>query len=150
MLLYIGGWLVNEFFFGVYGLPPLLGSIMMTSVYILLQCGFDINKIGAYDWLLLAGSIVCGFGGYALWRQRFMNQEVQAVTKLSRMLKNNQQQSEILIQSLADGVIVIGADGKINLMNPAAAKMTEWPVDEAQGMDVQLVVKLAQENGSPI
>ena len=150
MLLYIGGWLVNEFFFGVYGLPPLLGSIMMTSVYILLQCGFDINKIGAYDWLLLAGSIVCSFGGYALWRQRFMNQEVQAVTKLSGMLKNNQQQSEILIQSLADGVIVIGADGKINLMNPAAAKMTEWPVDEAEGMDVQLVVKLAQENGSPI
>ncbi|HEY8999290.1 MAG TPA: ATP-binding protein [Candidatus Saccharimonadales bacterium] len=150
MLLYIVLWVADEIFIGFYGIPLLLGTILLTCVYILLESNFMLNVVSHYDWALLGATIMAGIGGYFLWRQRFMNQEVQAVNKLSGMLKNNQEQSEILIQSLADGVIVFGTDGKISLMNPAAAKMTEWPVNEAVGVDVQLVVKLAQENGSPL
>ncbi len=150
MLLYIGLWVADELFVGFYGIPLVLGTVLLTCVYILLETNFELGAVSNKDWILLGGTIVAGVIGYFLWRQRFMNKEVQAVNKLSGMLKTNQEQSEILIQSLADGVIVIGTDGKINLMNPAAAKMTEWPVNEAVGMDVQLVVKLAQENGTPM
>lgn len=51
-------------------------------------------------------------------------------------------ESEILIQSISDGIVVTDVTGKITLFNKAAARMTEWLVEEALGIDVRPVVKL--------
>lgn len=67
---------------------------------------------------------------------------------VSGHLMDGQQQAEILIESISDGIIVTDTEGKISLLNPAAAAMTSWPVAEAMGIDVQLVAKLSQEDGS--
>lgn len=79
-----------------------------------------------------------------LWNKGKSNSQ-QAV-----QLNKNQYPSEILIQSISDGMIVTDIDGKINLLNPAASKMTEWAVEEALGIDVGLVAKLTQEDGSEL
>jgi len=150
MLPYVVIWWGCVFFIGFYGFPLLLGTVLLTSVYILLRTNFNIAAVGKYDWLLWIGALAAAAIGYLWWRRQFMSQETKTVSQLSGMLRNNQQQSEILIQSIADGVIVITNDGKITLINPAAANMTEWPIDEATGVDVKLVVKLTRENDAPI
>ncbi len=148
--LYIVPWLLSQLFVGFYGLPLLLGGVLLTSVYVLLHCNFDLTAVSRYDWILLLGALASTDFAYLLWRRRLTNRQTQAVDRLSGMLRSNQQESQILIQSIADGVIVMGNDGKITLMNPSAARMTEWPVNEATGAEATLVVKLAKEDGAPL
>jgi len=93
---------------------------------------------------------VVGVASYFAWRRMYQGQEDKRLAQLTGQLKSNRVQSEILINSIADGIVLIGTDGKINLINPAAAKMAEWTVNEASGIGVENVIKLVQENGKPL
>jgi PAS domain S-box-containing protein len=64
--------------------------------------------------------------------------------------KKGEVQTEILLQSVADGVIATDTSGKINLINPAAADMLEWSAEDTIGLSVQAVAKLELEDGKPL
>lgn len=148
--LYVAMALVNVFMGGLYGLPFLSGAIFLAYVYVTLQSHFDYASMSSVSVVLLGSSIILTVIAYFFWKGKFISLEAQKVTQLSGQLKSNQQQSAILIQSIADGIIVINTEDKITLMNPAAAAMTEWPVNEALGVDATLVARLAKENGEEI
>jgi two-component system, OmpR family, sensor histidine kinase VicK len=147
---YIAGWLITAFFSAMPGVALAAGSPFLTGLYVLLRTNFQLGQAGKFAWLLVFSDVALTGVGYLFWRGRYVDVEAQQVTQLSGKLQSNQQQSEILLRSIADGVIVVSNDGKITLMNPAAAQMTEWPVNEAVGVDVQLVAKLGRENGADI
>ncbi len=87
-----------------------------------------------------------GFLAYALWKRRKQKPSGnQQVNQLSGALKHKEVQSEILIESITDGIIVVDTTGKINLINKAAADMAEWPVDEAMGFDSRVVLRLSDD-----
>lgn len=88
--------------------------------------------------------------GYRKWKNRNIDHAKKQVHQLKGQLQGKQQQAEILIQSISDGIIVTDTEGKISLLNPAAAQMTGWTVEEALGIDVKLVAKLNQEDGKEI
>lgn len=67
------------------------------------------------------------------------------VAQLSGALKSKEALSEILIQSITDGIIATNTAGQIILMNSAAAKLTEWSTEEANGIDAKLVVKIIKD-----
>lgn len=146
--IYVVAWAVNILCTGIFGPPLLLGSVMLTLVYVLVHSNFEVKDMSPHSLVLAGTSVVAALVAYFFWRRRFVDVELQAVNQLSGQLRNNQQQSEILIQSIADGIIVINTDQRITIMNPMAAVMTEWAVDEATNMDVNVVVKLTQENGT--
>lgn len=85
-----------------------------------------------------------------LFFKRIYTSQSDPGNRLSGHLMGSQLQAEILIESITDGIIVTDTTGKISLLNPAAASMTGWPVAEAVGIDVQLVAKLMNEDGSDI
>lgn len=148
--LYAIAWLPTIFMSGIYGLPLLSGSVFLTFLYAGFQSTFDVAQLTRPTMLLLASAVAFSVMSYYFWRTRFVSIEEQRVNQLSGMLRSNQQQSVILIQSISDGIIVTDPAGKISLMNPAAAKLTEWSVNEALGVDVQLVLKLSHEDGSEV
>ncbi|HJQ08841.1 MAG TPA: ATP-binding protein [Candidatus Saccharimonadales bacterium] len=147
---YLALWLITIFLNGIYGLLVLLGSALVSSIYLLLQNELVPASISIYSWIMLGGSALLAAIGYPFWRSRFVTQQEQQMSMLSGMLRSTQEQSAILIQSITDGVIVINTEGKITLINPAAGLMTQWSVAEATGLDVELVVKLSKENGEPM
>jgi PAS domain S-box-containing protein len=134
----------------MYGLPILLGSALISSIFVLLQSDFHLSVVTPESWIFLAGSLIFSLLGYLFWKGRFISRQEQQMGQLSTMLKTNQTQSAILIQSIADGVIVTNNDGQITLMNRAAANMTGWTTEEGMGVDVKMVVKLTKEDGSEI
>lgn len=147
---YMAIWLIMTFFGGLFGLPLLLGSGFMTVLFIALHNNFVPGAISQQSYITLlaiAGMIVVA---YLFWRNKYESVQEKQVDELSGMLKSNQKQSEILIQSIADGVIVTNTEGKITLINPAAAAMTEWSIEDALGVDASLVVKLSKEDGKPL
>lgn len=150
VLIYTGLWATSAFFTGIFGLPLLAGSVFITTVFVLLNINFRVTSIERPDLFLVLLELGTALSSYLIWRHRFTNMQEQQVTELSGMLQSNKQQSATLIQSIADGIIVTDTEGKITLMNPAAAKMTEWPVNEAVGVDAILVAKLSKETGEEI
>ena len=150
--LYIAVLYTMFFFSGIVGIYPIIGGVLLLSLYILISIphvnsadGISVKAVG----ILAAGYLMCVIS-YFMWRHRYIDQESQRVNHLAGLLKNNQQQSEILIQSIADGVVVINTEGEISLINPAASAMTEWAVDEANDMDAVKVIHLTHEDGKEL
>ncbi len=77
----------------------------------------------------------------AFWKKDSTGKQDE-ISQLSGALKSKEVQAEILIQSISDGIVVTGTDGRINLINKAASTMTEWTIEEAMSIDARAVLKL--------
>ncbi len=161
-LIHLTGWLHSWYliffiqviiFSGLFGIFTTIGTILLITMYIVLALpeasSNDILKQPVTILAILGAYLLCIIS-YFLWRTQYLDTENQQLSKLSGALKSNKQQSEILIQSIVDGIIVTDTKGTISLINPAASKLTLWPAEEATGVDVRLVVKLATEDGKPL
>jgi PAS domain S-box-containing protein len=82
------------------------------------------------------------------------NQKVSTVSShvanLASDLKNEKEKSDIIINSIEDGVMLLDRDRVIRLFNPAAASISGWPADEAVGIGYQNVLKFINERGEPV
>lgn len=160
-LVHITGWLHSWYlilfvqilvFAGLYGTYTVLGCGILITMFVVL----GLPGVATKEIIDPVNIAIIGVG-YALcvlshfiWKPRYIDAESQQLNRLTGLLKSNQQQSEILIQSIADGIIVTDTKGNIGLMNPAAARMTEWSLEDASNIDVRSVVKLAEEDGKPL
>lgn len=147
---YVGAWVLMTAFNGVFGPPILLCTALISAIYVLVSSQFEVSVMSIPSLVLVGASAVIAVLAFIFWRKKFVDIELQAVNQLSGMLRNNQQQSEILIQSIADGIIVINMEGKITIINPMAAVMTQWPIDEATNINVLSVVKINKESGAEL
>lgn len=71
-------------------------------------------------------------------------------TKVSGLLgdlRDEKLKSDIILNSIDDGVMLVDTNYVIQLFNPAAGAITGWPVDEAVGIDVHQVIKLVTDRG---
>ncbi|HUD05566.1 MAG TPA: ATP-binding protein [Candidatus Saccharimonadales bacterium] len=150
-LIYIVGWFGTMVFSGIFGLPFAIGSVFFTLIYIFLTNKFSFMTINSYSWVLVIGSAILSGSFYLFfWRRLYKTNQNQQSGRLNSMLRTNQQQSEIILQSIADGVVVFDTTYKINLLNSSASALTEWPINDALGIDVHSIVKLSKENGEEL
>lgn len=63
-------------------------------------------------------------------------------SKLASSLRDEKLKSDIILNTIEDGVILIDSQKVIQLFNPGASNITGWPASEAQGLAVNSVVKL--------
>ncbi len=145
-------WYIQILFSGMFGLYVVIGyDFLVTVYYILIASGK--NDIKANDPLTIGAVLLTyllSLASYMVWKRFYVDRESQKITQLTGLLSSKEQQSEILLQSISDGIVVIDTEGKINLLNPSASRMTGWPVKEAIGIDAKLVVKLSQEDGKDL
>ncbi|MDZ7744202.1 MAG: ATP-binding protein [Candidatus Saccharibacteria bacterium] len=138
-------------------LSGMLGSYIAPGFVFILTIGLVFSVTGFFtgDFELIHGLTVVGLGilisviNHFVWRRYYETPEKKD-SQLAAMLKNKQLQSETLVRSISDGVIVTDTDGKITLMNPAAATLSAWPIEEATGLDLHSVLSLTQENDAPL
>lgn len=62
-------------------------------------------------------------------------------------LNDSRQRFEVIINNIEDGVVLINREGTIQSFNPAASNISGWPMDEATGIAVSQVMKLADNKG---
>lgn len=69
-----------------------------------------------------------------------------AVTSLVRgQIRREQLKSDIILNAIEDGVLVVDENHTIQLFNPGAATLTGWSIDEAVGVDVFSVMRLVDD-----
>ena len=82
-------------------------------------------------------------------RKKLSNTTSHAV-HLANDLKTEKEKSEIIINAIEDGVVLLDRDKIIRLFNPAAANITGWPADEAVGINYITVLKFINEKGEVV
>ena len=100
------------------------------------QLGISIATAAAAEWIHLA-----------LGRDAAHHEEVKA---LSGQLGQEELKSNVLMQSVGEGVMVVDANRQIQLFNPAATKMTGWDEHSAQNIDYRLVLNLHDAEGNKL
>jgi two-component system, cell cycle sensor histidine kinase and response regulator CckA len=65
--------------------------------------------------------------------------------RLEQRLEESEVRYAATLSSIADGVIATDADGRVTFMNTAAAALTGWTLEEAQGVAVEDVFALFDE-----
>lgn len=135
--------------FGVYGSS---GSAFLTVMYFILSSTDTAGKphYTVEGGVVLGALLFLSIISQLFWRRHYTDQDSARVANLRGQLKTNQQQSEILVESLTDGILLLDTEGAISLMNPAAATMTGWHVEDGIGTDYRSVVTLKNEDGSDI
>jgi PAS domain S-box-containing protein len=141
-------WMINAFLSGTYGVPLLMGGNLIVALFLFTTTQFKPHEIPPMGWILISGYSAFTALGYLFFRRRWISNDQQRFSQLAGLLSTNEEQSAILIQSIADGVVVTSNNGLIRLINQAAGNMTGWKIEDAIGVDVKSVVKVAKENGS--
>jgi signal transduction histidine kinase len=150
--IYMFYWLALVLASGIFGLYAVIGAAFVTTLYFVLTTADRIAfmPLDPFGTFVLLVSYIAGVLGYLFWQRFYVSKESARITELSGIVKSKQQQSEVLMHSLADGVIVTNTEGKISLINPTALKMTERKEDETLDIDVNHVLKLNKENGAEL
>jgi PAS domain S-box-containing protein len=73
--------------------------------------------------------------------------EASPGSNLAKSLHDEKAKSEIILNSIEDGVILLDANKTIQLFNAGAEKITGWKQKDAMGLDYKSVVKLVNEKG---
>lgn len=151
-ILFLAIWLIEVFLSAIFGIYAVAGVWFLVTLYFVLAMGQGLGTIepGSAVMATIAATYLINLLGFVIWRRLYVGGESTRVRQLTGQLKSNQQQADILIQSITDGMIVITTEGKISLMNPAAAKMTGWGIDEAIGIDTDIVLRLTTEDGKDL
>jgi PAS domain S-box-containing protein len=55
--------------------------------------------------------------------------------------------SDFILGAIQDGVLMVGKNGAIQMLNPAAGRITGWPVQEAIGLSFSSVLPLVNDRG---
>lgn len=143
-------WFILMLLAGVFGGGGVIGTLFLLACYFVLLQEPSFNNTGGADWIdlaVVAGSFVWGGLVYLIWKPQYLDRDSMRIRQLGDILNNRQKQSEILLQSIEDGVIATNSENKIGVINGAAASLTGWPADEASGLDVQTVVELQDSHG---
>jgi PAS domain S-box-containing protein len=97
--------------------------------------------------MVIAMATLCAVVAQLLWR-RYYQQKDAAVVELSSSLSKEQAKSDIILNTIEDGVILVDTSKAIRLFNPGASKITGWPVEEAIGLDHLVVLHLVDEKNA--
>jgi PAS domain S-box-containing protein len=149
-LVYIASLLITIGFSGLYGTQALLATSFATVTYVLVISNFQLYGTDSEKYILVVGTVVITFISWWVWGRLSVHYSAKMGSRLSIQLETSEEKSEIIIQSISDGVIVFDKTGKITLINSAASILTEWKMEDAIGMDAQLVLKVSNEDGSPL
>ncbi len=150
---FVALWMLISLFacvFGVWGLIPVLLSICSFAAYQYLKTG----NLSVESIIIL---VTCGLlpllASLIIWRKSSATE--QASPEKSYLdTKNGQSKvtlkSDIVVNAIGDGVILIDNLGNIKLFNPAAQDITGWEATDALSLNYRSVLKLINNTNTEI
>ncbi|HUC21021.1 MAG TPA: ATP-binding protein [Candidatus Polarisedimenticolaceae bacterium] len=150
---YYALWILALLVAGIFGgLAIILVLIATTAVYAY-QLYFHIGDAAYFVTHLGQLGITLCAAVIAEWIHRTLGRSTQQhekVAALSGQLSQEALKSNVLMNSVGEGVLVISENHQIQLFNPAAVRMTGWDEKSAQNLDYRLVLNLHDTDGNKI
>lgn len=83
-------------------------------------------------------------------KQRSAAKNGTATSRLARSLRDEQLKSGIILDAIADGVVLVDDQQTIQLFNPGAVLATGWNSEDATNLNWHAVFRLVDSKGQPI
>ncbi|MFO0920270.1 MAG: ATP-binding protein [Candidatus Saccharimonadales bacterium] len=140
-------WLILVFFSNIFGPIATIGTCAASTIYFISISTVDDGSLSVNQATLI--SLICthivGLVGYFTLRRYYLRSDDSRIIRLSSDLRKKQIQSEILVKSITDGVVLTDTEGNITTMNIAAANMTGWSIEESIGLNVHNIITLKDQ-----
>ncbi len=98
----------------------------------------------------LLGAILIGSTIWLLALRRAKRKNSAKTTRLATSLHDEKARSDIILNTIEDGVIFVDSQGTIQLFNPGATTITGWSAEDAEGLDWRSVCVFLDKKGEPI
>jgi len=79
----------------------------------------------------------------------YLNNRHKPLGEAEKNLKQEDIEAEFILDTIEDGVVMIGHDGLVHMFNPAAGKISGWAPAEAVGLDYKGVLNLVDDRDQP-
>lgn len=93
--------------------------------------------------------VVGGTAWWVAWR-RGRRKGSAGSAKLANTLRDEKAKSDIILNTIDDGVVLVDEQQTIRLFNPGACTITGWDRSEAEGLDWRSVFKFANNKGEAL
>lgn len=151
---FIALWMIISVFAGVFGLYGLLPLLFATLLYLVLQyTGGTLSKQMVVT-VILAGELPLVVS-YLIWHTKGTTAKKGdgvngAYDALASEFSQVSEQSEVVINAIADGVIALNGQGTIQLINPAAQQITGWGKQDALTLNYKSILKLLDKSDQEV
>lgn len=147
---FVAIWLVVTLFCGLFGWQMLLLFGLLSNGYgiYMLTTGGETGSAAIGLMLLIETPLIATAIMWHRWHESAPSP--QAMTALEKELSQAASKSDIIINSIADGVVVIDTEGVIQVINPAAQNIIGWSSTDAVGLDYRSVIKLTDSTGAAV
>lgn len=141
-------WFLTALSTGIIGISGVIFLSVVSTAFIFGALGVGWwNVPGEQLVILYLASQLPLIVGFIFWKTRIFSEpnqgdNTEAISHLSQKLSNEATKSEIIIRYIADGVMVVDRKGLIQVINPAAQKLTGWEEKEALQLDYHSVLQL--------
>jgi PAS domain S-box-containing protein len=134
----------------------MVGFIVVGAVFALAFIFLIIGSLGSdhlttdpsghvFEMVLVMLSALSGSIGYFVFSKKYIQAaNAQAVETLTKAVKQERTTVNLILESITDGVMIIGTNGVVELMNNSAAKMLGWSKDEAKNLQYNALIQLAE------
>jgi len=146
---YLVLWVVVALFSAMFGWLTLILTWTLTNGYFLLAALGTISTTLSQPELIthLIVLELPFLTSFFLW---YGQNEQGDDAKLDESVGASDIRQGMLINSIAEGVMVIDEQSRIQVFNPAAASVTGWKSEDAKGIDFTSVLPLYDAKGQPI
>ncbi len=103
------------------------------------------HKNGSTVWVICSGRVVEWSQDNKALRMVGCHIDITRMKQLEKVLREEKALFKTTLQSLGDGVISTDKNGKVDIMNVVAEKLTGWSNEEARGKDFDDVFKIINE-----
>ena len=146
---FAAAWLSAAVFAGFFGWPVVLGISLLVVIAItaaaITQHASPIATIGALFFGLAPLAL-----GFIIWRHQPRVSKLGDISELRTKLSTAEGTSDIVINTIDDGVLAISREGNIELINPSAQRIIGWNQGDALGLKWQSVIQLVTADGKDV
>lgn len=150
---FISLWMLVAAFSGLFGLLGLLPLATAINTYLIWEFYVTPSHISTTRLALFALAVNLPLiVSYLIWRNRSRSETTKEgqVNILTKRLNEEEYKSDIVINSIADGVMVIDRNDVIQLVNPAAEGLLGWAANDATGLHYESVLRLTDKFDKPV
>ncbi len=105
------------------------------------QAAFEARII----FVLMTAGVLAVLAGVGLIYHRSRERQFKALYLTEQQLRQSELRYKATLMSIGDGVIVTDPSGRVTMMNPVAETLTGWPLQEAEGLPIETVFPILNE-----
>ena len=145
-ILYRGLYITLIFFSGMLGLyGPLTATIFTWMILLFTISGIATPTEASLTFNLIANTLltIAGLLGWLFFRKYYTKDKDQVI--LQSKLREEQFKSDVILESISDGVMIINPKGTVEILNRSTANLLGWDRQEATNLDFRSLIDTVSE-----